>query len=145
MERIPEFVSNHPFMMGALVATILMIVILEYQRATRAGRPLTPAQATRLRNDRDAVVLDVRPRKEYDQGHIPGARSLPEREVAQSIKQLEKHRETPIIICDGGGLQAERAAKTLKNNGFTALYVIDGGLPAWQKAELPLNRDRATR
>lgn len=140
IERVPEFVANHPFVFGALLVTITMIAVMEYQRATRVGRPLTPAQATRLRNDEDAIVIDVRARKDYDAGHVHGARAISEREIGQAVGQIRKYGDGPIILYDEGGLNAERAAKVLQKNGFDRIYVIEGGLPAWRKAELPVQR-----
>lgn len=138
IERIPEFVSNHPLLFGALVATLVMIAFAEYQRFRRVASPITPTRATRLSNSEDAVFVDTRPRKDYDAGHLPGARCVPAAEAESHVKQLEKLREQPVILYDDGGLDAERAAKTLARHGFTRLYALDGGLPAWRKADLPV-------
>lgn len=139
MERIPEFVSNHPLMFAALAVTVTMIVVLEVQRARRVTEPLSPARATRLSNNEEAVFIDTRKQKDFEQGHVPGARCVPAREVEGYVKQLGKLREHPVILYDeGGGLDAERAAKELAKHGFTRLYSIDGGIPAWRKGELPL-------
>lgn len=138
MERIPEFVANHPLMFAALAATIVMIAIAEYQRARRVATPVSPSRATRLSNSDDAVFIDARAKKDYEQGHLPGARHVPAREVEQYLKQLEKLRERPLVLYDDGGMDAERAAKVLARNGFGQLYALQGGMPAWRKAELPL-------
>ena len=145
MDRIPEFIGNHPLLFAALAATIAMIVTIEVQRARRAAKPISPARATRLSNSEDAVFIDARPRKNYDEAHLPGARSVPAREVESHLKPLEKLRERPVILYDDGGLDAERAAKTLARNGFTQLYTIEGGLPGWRKAELPTERGSEDR
>lgn len=137
IERVPEFVSNHPLIIGALLLTVALVAFTEYQRFTRVGRPLGPMQATRLQNDEDGIVIDVRPRKAFGEGHILGAQSIPQAEIAQAIHQVKKYAQRPVILYDDGGFDAERAAKTLQKNGFQRLYVIDGGLPAWRKAELP--------
>ncbi len=138
MERIPEFVANHPLMFVALAVTVTMIVVLEVQRARRTAEPLSPGRATRLSNNEEAVFIDARAHKDFEQGHVPGARSIPSREVEGYLKQIEKLREHPVILYDEGGLDAERAAKELAKNGFTRLYSIEGGMPAWRKAELPV-------
>lgn len=138
MERIPEFVANHPLLFAALAATIAMIVVLEVQRARRVAETVSPARATRLSNSEEAVFIDTRGQKDFEQGHLPGARCIPAREVENHLKQIEKLREHPVILYDDGGLDAERAAKELAKNGFARLYAIDGGLPAWRKAELPV-------
>jgi rhodanese-related sulfurtransferase len=137
MDRIPEFIGNHPLLLAALLTTIAMIVTLEVQRARRAARPITPARATRLNNSDDAVFVDTRARKHFEEGHLPGARSLPAGEVESYLKQIDKLRERPLILYDDGGLDAERAAKVLARNGFNQLYTVEGGIPAWRKAELP--------
>lgn len=138
MDRIPEFVANHPLLFAALAAVIAMIVVLEVQRARRVARPVSPAQATRMNNNSDAAFIDVRPKKSFDEAHLPGARSVPIAEVDGCIKQLRKLRDRPVILYDDGALDAERAAKALHRHGFEQLYALDGGLPAWRKAELPI-------
>ena len=145
IERIPEFVSNHPLLFGALAATLVLIALAEYQRYSRVARPLTPARATRLANNEEAVFVDVRARKNYDAGHVPGARCVPAAEADKHLKQLEKLREAPLILYDDGGTDADRAAKTLARNGFTRLYQLDGGLPAWRKADLPVATDSGAK
>lgn len=145
MERIPEFIGNHPLLFSAVAAVIAMIVVLEVQRLRRVGQPLSPARATRMNNSEDAVFIDARKHKDFEQSHLPGARSIPAAEVEGHLKQIEKLRERPVIIYDEGGVDAERAAKQLARNGFTRLYVIDGGLPAWRKAELPTESGAETR
>lgn len=142
MDRIPEFISNHPLLFAALVATIAMIAFMEYQRATQAAKAVSPMRATRLRNSEDAVFIDVRPRKEFETGHLPGARSVPVSELEQHLKQLEKIRNVPWILYDDGGMNAQRVAKKLASAGFGPLYAVDGGVPAWTKAELPLSTEK---
>ena len=137
MERIPEFVGNNPLLFAALAATIAMIVVLEVQRARRSGQPVSPSRATRLSNSEDAAFIDARRQKDFEQAHLPGARCIPAREIESHLKQIEKLRQRPVVLYDDGGLDAERAAKALAKNGFTRLYVIDGGLAAWRKADLP--------
>lgn len=138
IERVPEFIGNHPLIMAALVLTVAMVVFTEYQRLTRVGKPLGPMQATRLRNDEDGIVVDVRARKDFEAGHVMGAQSIPQGEIAQAVNQIKKYTERPVILYDEGGFDAERAAKTLQKNGFHRLYVLDGGMPAWRKADMPV-------
>lgn len=145
MERLPEFVAAHPFLFVALALTLAMIAFAEYQRMARKARPVTPARATRLSNSQEAVFIDARSRKSFDAGHLPGARSVPVSELEQQLKQLEKMRERPLVLYDDGGLEAQRVAKTLAGKGFASLYALDGGLPAWRKADLPVEETGASK
>jgi len=142
MDRIPEFISNHPLLFAAFVATLAMIAFMEYQRATQAARPLSPMKATRLQNSEDAIFIDVRPKKQYEAGHLPGAHNVPASEVDQHLKQLEKRKGVPWILYDDGGIHAQRVARKLASAGFGPLHVVDGGVPAWTKAELPLTTEK---
>ncbi len=145
IERLPEFVSNHPLMFVALAATLAMIAFTEYQRFSRVTQSVAPSRATRLANHEEAVFIDARPSKDFESAHLPGAYSVPATEVDNHLKQLEKLRERPVIVYDERGFEAERVAKKLKQNGFTNLYSIDGGLAAWRKAELPVESGNATK
>jgi len=138
LDRIPEFVSNHPLLFAALAATIAMIVFSEVQRLRRVAQAVSPSRATRLSNSEDAVFVDTRAKKDYDQGHLPGARHIPAREAEQYVKQIQKLRDRPIVLYDDGGFDAERAAKALAKNGFAQLYSLQGGIAAWRKADLPI-------
>ncbi len=138
MDRLPEFAANHPILIAAVLLTIGIIVGVEIQRVRRAAEPVSTSRATRLSHNEDAVFVDTRRRKEFEAGHLPGARHVPAAEVEQYVKQLEKLRERPLVLYDDAGMEAQRAAKALARHGFARLYELEGGLPAWHKANMPV-------
>lgn len=82
----------------------------------------------------DAVTLiDVRPRAEYDAGHIPGARSVPLPELRRRLHELPRKREI-IAYCRGPYCVFSLDAVTLlRRKGFRARRA-DDGVVAWQEA-----------
>ncbi|MEX1081895.1 MAG: rhodanese-like domain-containing protein [Halofilum sp. (in: g-proteobacteria)] len=140
MDRIPEFATNHPILIAAVMLTIGVIVGVEIQRYLRVAETVSISRATRLSHNEDAVFVDTRRRKEYESGHLPGARNVPAAEVEQYVKQLQKIRERPLVLYDDAGMEAQRAAKKLAGHGFSRLYELEGGLPAWRKANLPVEQ-----
>ena len=46
-----------------------------------------------------------------------------------------------VLVCRTGQT-AGAAAKRLKKAGFEKVYVLDGGVAAWQQADLPLVKGR---
>lgn len=140
MDRIPEFMANHPILIAALLLLLGMIGGLEFSRLRRAAQPVSAARATRLANSEDAVFVDTRRRNEFEAGHVPNARNLPAAEVEQYIKQFEKLQEQPLVLYDDGGMAAHKTARQLAKRGFTRLYELDGGLQAWRDAKLPLEQ-----
>jgi rhodanese-related sulfurtransferase len=85
----------------------------------------------------EVVVLDVRPRSEYDQQHLPFARSLPLAELRARLAELPKGK--PIVAyCRGPFcLMSDEAVKLLAKRGFRASKLSDG-VSEWLAAGLPL-------
>jgi len=143
MERLLEFAANHPLLTFAVLGLSGAIAGYEIQRWRRRGWEVGPVEATRLVNDEDAVVLDVRGEAEYAEGHLPGARHVPLRELDGRLRELEKLRERPIIAYCRSGNTSLAACRTLRRAGFARAYSLAGGVRAWQEAGLPLTRERA--
>ena len=62
MSQYLAFISNHPFLAASAAALLGLIVAYELRNATRGYHDVDAADAPRLINHDDAVVLDVRPR-----------------------------------------------------------------------------------
>jgi len=85
----------------------------------------------------EVVVLDVRPRNEYAQQHLPFARSLPVAELRARLAELPKNK--PIVAyCRGPFcLMSDEAVKLLGKRGFRVTKLADG-VSEWLAAGLPL-------
>lgn len=85
----------------------------------------------------DVVVLDVRPREEYEAGHIPGAVSVPLEELADRLGDIPADQEV-VAYCRGAYcVLAHDAVRLLTAHGRTASRLADGMLE-WRLAELPV-------
>jgi rhodanese-related sulfurtransferase len=91
----------------------------------------------RLVEDGRVTVLDVRPRAEYDAGHIPGALSLPLEDLEQRLAEIPT--EQPVVAyCRGPYcVLAVQAVELLRNRGFAARRMVDG-FPEWREDGLPV-------
>jgi rhodanese-related sulfurtransferase len=92
-------------------------------------------------NRRNAVVLDVRETGDYAAGHITGARHIPETQLTDRLKELEKFKARPIVVCCRTGTRAPIAGATLRKQGFSEVVALRGGVAAWQQASLPLEKN----
>jgi len=59
-----------------------------------------------------------------------------------SHKLLANARQTPVVLLCRTGNASATAAKMLKKAGYEQVYVLEGGLPAWQAADLLLVKGR---
>lgn len=85
------------------------------------------------------LVLDVRTREEFAEGHIHGAKLIPHEEVVNSAQELGKY-EKVYIICRSGG-RAKRAYQALFGAGLRNLVcVASAGMMDWVDAGFPIEK-----
>lgn len=140
MERIPEFVGNHPVLFMALGGVLTLIVITELGRLTRKFPDVTPREAVRLMNDSQALVLDVREDKETRGGALQGAKNIPIGVLGKRLDELNKHKDRSIVVYCQSGNRSVMAGNLLVKHGFTQVNNLKGGIIAWQNDSLPVVR-----
>jgi rhodanese-related sulfurtransferase len=93
--------------------------------------PVSARELERRIKEGNVTVIDVRPREEYEAGHIQGALSLP-------VDELKRRRSTPpktkevVAYCRGRYcVYAVEAVTLLRKRGYRARRLIDG-LPGWR-------------
>jgi rhodanese-related sulfurtransferase len=96
--------------------------------------------AMQLINRLNALVLDVREQGEYDTGHVVNSKLIPLGKLKERIGELEKYRERPIVVICRSGQRSSSACFALGKLGFAQAYNFNGGVIAWQKANLPLEK-----
>jgi rhodanese-related sulfurtransferase len=96
--------------------------------------------AMQLMNHKNALVLDVREQGEYDGGHILGSKLIPLGKLGARLGELEKYRERPIVVVCRSGQRSASACALLGKQGFSQAFNLNGGVIAWQKASLPLEK-----
>jgi rhodanese-related sulfurtransferase/predicted RNA binding protein YcfA (HicA-like mRNA interferase family) len=118
--------------------------LAEVEKATRLFlhnhdelQPVTLAELRRRLREGSATVIDVRPRDEYEAGHIPRAVSMPVAELKRRLNELPRTREI-IAYCRGPYcVYSLDAVKQLRKKGFRARRA-ERGLPDWRLAGLPV-------
>jgi rhodanese-related sulfurtransferase len=137
MDRLLEYVSNHPFLVGA--AGLMALVVLGYELRQRAhsAASVSPGEVVRLMNG-GAVLVDVRSANQFKDGHINGARNVPGDQIAAGAAALEKLKDKTLIMCCDSGTTSGAAARKLMQQGFNQVFNLRGGLAAWRQDNLPV-------
>ncbi|WP_290652887.1 rhodanese-like domain-containing protein [Aquisalimonas sp.] len=138
MDRLLEFVINNWVLFLALGLIILWIFVSEFSRFARGVTTVDTNEATRLYNREDALFVDIRSEADFAKGHLPNAVNVPLGNLDQRHKRLNKHKKKPIIVYCAQGMQAAKAGKQLKENGFEQVHQLKGGYASWQEAHLPI-------
>jgi rhodanese-related sulfurtransferase len=142
LDSLIAFAGDHAMLSLALVGLTLALVYTELARVFSGFKPVTPAQLTALINREDALLVDLSASADFDKGHIPGSKNVQPSQFDPESKQLAKVRELPVVVACRSGTASADAAKRLVKAGFKKVYWLDGGIAAWQAANLPLARGR---
>jgi len=146
----------------AMVVLLVFSFVTSVAGADQAASLLVDADWLKQRlTDKDIVVLDVRSRDEYLQGHISGAVNVPvaasfsptpPRDRVANISNIQKlygdagiGADTSVIIYDNGEyINAGRSFWVLEVYGHKRVMLLNGGYPAWLKKQYPVSRKVTT-
>ena len=135
MEQFIEFIGNHLVLSAAWLATVAAIIFYHQRTASAA---VGPQQAVMLINRKDAVVVDVRAKKEFDAGHIVDSINIPLAKLKQRVTELKKHKDKPVLVVCKLGQHSGDAAKTLEEAGHSEVMRLSGGVTEWKSQSYPL-------
>ena len=82
----------------------------------------------------ELIILDVRERDAYEEGHIPGARLLPRGQLELRVNQDLPDPLCRIVACCEFGRISTLATATLREMGYQRAVALDGGMKAWREA-----------
>lgn len=135
MEQFFSFLGDHPILVG----TFLLLLFLFFRNErTRAGATIGTQELVRLVNKENAVVLDVRERNEFMEGHIVDALNIPYASLESRLDEISQHKEKPIVIACKMGQHSGAAGTLLQKNGFTNVTRLTGGYAEWRAQNLPV-------
>ncbi|GAX07761.1 MAG TPA: rhodanese-like domain-containing protein [Lactobacillus sp.] len=78
---------------------------------------------------RKAQVIDVREKKDFDAGHILGARNIPYSTMRAYYQGIRK--DLPVYLYDQGKAMSSRSAVLLKKHGYKDIYILKTGYARW--------------
>lgn len=83
-----------------------------------------------MEEEKDFLLVDVRTKEEFEEGHIPGAINLPVEEIGDSQPQLLPNKDQVLLLYCRSGRRSQEAANKLANMGYTKVYEF-GGIMDW--------------
>ena len=79
-----------------------------------------------IKNNKNALILDVRTIGEFRSGHIPNAKNIPVQELSSQVNNLDAYKDEDIIVYCASGGRSSTAANILNKNGFNKVYNLGG-------------------
>ncbi len=118
----------------------MLLVLLLVTETRKGGRSVSAQELSALVNQGDAVIVDLRDKKDFSNGRITGAINIPLANLASRMGELDKYKTSPVILVDAMGQHAGSAGRQLRSAGFENVVRLGGGLTSWMEQKLPLVR-----
>ncbi|HVB23935.1 MAG TPA: molybdopterin-synthase adenylyltransferase MoeB [Ktedonobacteraceae bacterium] len=90
----------------------------------------------------DIVLVDVREKYEWNEGHIPGAVHVPRGFLELQIEEAVPDKSKTVLLYCAGGVRSLMAGKTLQDMGYENAISMSGGFGQWKAAGLPFVQPR---
>lgn len=130
----------------AILAVLLLVGLLPYGFCAHAAgwQGITPQRVQSLFQGGSGFwLMDIRGNLAYENCHAEGAVSIPPGLLA--AKRFPKQKLIVLLDDSLGMKSAREAAETLLKNGQDNVFILEGGMPAWQAEKLPTVRRHAGR
>jgi rhodanese-related sulfurtransferase len=135
MDQLFTFITSHPFLVGTFILLLALFIRNETQRG---GQSVSAQQLVDLVNRENAVVLDVRDKKEFEAGHIVDAVNIPYSALESRIMELKDYKERPLVVACKMGQHSGAAGTLLRKHGFQQVSRLTGGVAEWRNQNLPV-------
>ncbi|MDL4841568.1 rhodanese-like domain-containing protein [Aquibacillus rhizosphaerae] len=113
-----------------LIGLVIVLILFSVYRYFKQKKVLTTLTEDEFREGyRKAQLIDVREPKEFEAGHILGARNIPLTQMRQRLIELRK--DQPVYLYCQNGSRTIRAAMLLNKKGYKDLNQLKGGFKKW--------------
>jgi rhodanese-related sulfurtransferase len=128
------FISEQWMLLGLLA---VLAAVFFWNEGRRGGKTLNHSEVTRMLNNGEAVLVDLREPAEFKAGHIVGAINIPHNKMETRSDELEKHRSKNVVLTDKMGQHSGAVGKNLGEKGYN-VYRLRGGMAEWNAQNLPV-------
>jgi len=105
------------------------------QQGLKGGPEVSVSEmASLMKGSPRPVIVDVRERAAFEQGHVPGAVSVPFVEFRDRLEALKLPKIDPVILYSADDALARDATRMLYEKGYQGALTLKGGIGAWQAA-----------
>lgn len=140
MSQLVEFIGNHPFLVTLFLLVLFLFLSTLYKEQSSAFQNINIDQMTRLVNQQNAQVIDVRPKEAYQEGHIVNAINMPLADITAGKIKLDKIKKRPVVVYCQMGKSSIQASKNLTEAGIESVFNLQGGINSWITEKLPLSK-----
>ena len=134
-----EFITNNWYLFVALAVVLGLLMLDPIRQYTSGVKKVSPLEMPQVMRE-GGVVVDVSEPGDYKKAHIPNAINISAKAMQDGLGKLEKQKKKAVVVVCQAGNKSSTAARHLLKSGFESVYVLAGGMMAWQKENLPVEK-----
>lgn len=140
VDQYIRFASNHQIMVMIFVVLFVALIYFQVRIMLANVKKISANNATAMVNHEDGVFVDVRANKLFTSGHIAGSISITLAEIKEGkLNRIDSYKDKPVILVGRDKMDADcfNSAVSLKKQGYTKVFSLDGGIAQWTMDNLP--------
>lgn len=145
LSEFPDFFMRHYFMVGAWFVVLVMLIVVQFKLLTARIAKATCGQAVTLVNRSEGVFVDIRSADGFANGHIANALNISASDIKNGkTNRIDSYRDKPVILVGKDKFDSEcfNSGRALKKQGFTKVYILEGGILDWSSSNMPLSKKK---
>jgi rhodanese-related sulfurtransferase len=132
MDRYIEFTLNHYILVLAMAVVTYLLIQEAFDGVFNKSKAISPLLAVAKMNDSETLIIDVREAPEFVVSHIEQATNMPLSKLPEALPTLTEQKTKPLLVICQNGTRSASAAKLLTKAGFEQVFVVTGGMTAWE-------------
>ena len=140
VDQYIRFASNHQIMVMIFVVLFVALIYFQVRIMLANVNKISANNATAMVNHEDGVFVDVRANKLFTSGHIAGSINITLAEIKEGkLNRIDSYKDKPVILVGRDKMDADcfNSAVSLKKQGYTKVFSLDGGIAQWTMDNLP--------
>lgn len=138
-KEIIHFINAHFILSLLWISIFTSIIILTIKEYKSKIKIITRNKAIQLINNEKGIIIDLRTKKNFLNGHIINSINLSSLKIKKKdIIKLKKHKNQPIILTSENSLEIFNEAEKLIQKNFKFVFILKEGIIGWSNENLPL-------
>jgi rhodanese-related sulfurtransferase len=137
MSQLAEFIGNNLWLSLAFMSVFFLYVMLFMNERMQAFANVSTSELTQMVNHKNAVLIDIRSKDDFNQGHIVNASNMPLADLLSGTNNTDSLKDKTVIAYCASGISSKSACKHLIKSGVANVSNLTGGINGWINDKLP--------
>ena len=140
--ELVAFAGRHQIMVIVFFALLAALIYVQARILIARVKKLNSNAATAKINHKNGVYVDVRANNLFVKGHIANSINIPLNEIKEGkLNRIDSYKDKPVILVGKDKMDSDcfNGAISLKKQGYTCVFTLDGGIAQWSMDNLPLS------